>query len=636
MGKLRSAFEKKYGFDGVDFVKKAGQEYFGMAKSLGIDSLLIGYAKKKGVSLPMNEKGYSKLSDAFKSDLIQAMAEAGEKFPKNQKARIEFFDNLEVTPIDPSVPKSKGALQDFKNIVGSDVFRLVMQGVYVSDDGFLVGTDAHKLVKYKSNEFSKDKGKIIDLKIYIGTNGEKISFIDEKYPNYEAVIPRNNEFKVNNLNTYAFYNLCKSAIVLKKLQDSDIFNIHFKEKGVEFALNPIIFAELLEFALAKGFDNFNLEFSAPNRAFLLKFEDGSEGLIMPILAVDNKGTKVYTFDQVESEFSGGGKTKTKGKALPKSTSKEPKKDIPYKKFEGDLSDVTYIPRRDISLIVLKNGEELSSANIIDGVYKLNSKKKFAEGGTISEQDINKMNKLELIRYISSIDPSYPIFTRRDDTKLLREDAKKLRQGKLSENKFAKGGQVGNKFRGIDLFQDYEYQEPKLRAITKKIDEAYDNDEVNTKFLQSILDKTESIGYTFELDMDGSAYGLRPIGVEVEELEGYDEYAKGGSVKKGLTVAKKYTKLAVKKAKPVVKKGVKVTKKYGKIAIKKSKPIVKKGLEKAKIGFDALAKKVAKSYEGSAVQKKYQSLYGKIYSKKEAEEVGNKVASKVYRQQQGMK
>jgi antirestriction protein len=168
------------------------------------------------------------------------------------------------------------------------------------------------------------------------------------------------------------------------------------------------------------------------------------------------------------------------------------------------------------------------------------------GGMISEQDIDKMNKLELMRYISSIDPSYPIFTRRDDTKLLRADAKKLRQSKLSEKNFAKGG----------------------------------------------------------------------------------------SVKKGLKVAKKYTKLAVKKSKPILKKGVKVTKKYGKIAIKKSKPIVKKGIEKAKIGFDALVKKVAKRYEGSAVQKKYQELYGKIYSKKEAEEVGRKVASKVYREQQG--
>ena len=56
----------------------------------------------------------------------------------------------------------------------------------------------------------------------------------------------------------------------------------------------------------------------------------------------------------------------------------------------------------------------------------------------------------------------------------------------------------------------------------------------------------------------------------------------------------------------------------------------------KIGFDALANKVAKRYAGQKVESKYQAEYGKKYSKSEAEEVGRKVAGKVYRQQQGRK
>ena len=55
-----------------------------------------------------------------------------------------------------------------------------------------------------------------------------------------------------------------------------------------------------------------------------------------------------------------------------------------------------------------------------------------------------------------------------------------------------------------------------------------------------------------------------------------------------------------------------------------------------IGFDALAKKVAKNYEGDEVKKQYQDEYGKTYDKKEAEEVGKKVAGKVYGQQQAKK
>ena len=55
----------------------------------------------------------------------------------------------------------------------------------------------------------------------------------------------------------------------------------------------------------------------------------------------------------------------------------------------------------------------------------------------------------------------------------------------------------------------------------------------------------------------------------------------------------------------------------------------------KIGFDGLAKKVAKRYEGKPVKEKFRSEYGKTYSKAEAMEVGKKVAGKVYRQQQSM-
>jgi hypothetical protein len=51
-----------------------------------------------------------------------------------------------------------------------------------------------------------------------------------------------------------------------------------------------------------------------------------------------------------------------------------------------------------------------------------------------------------------------------------------------------------------------------------------------------------------------------------------------------------------------------------------------------IGFEKLANKVAKNYEGEKVKPKYQKEYGKTYDKAEAKEVGDKVAAKVYRQQ----
>ena len=55
-----------------------------------------------------------------------------------------------------------------------------------------------------------------------------------------------------------------------------------------------------------------------------------------------------------------------------------------------------------------------------------------------------------------------------------------------------------------------------------------------------------------------------------------------------------------------------------------------------IGFKALSAKVAKRYEGKKPEAKYRAEYGKRYSKSEAKEVGDKVAGKVYWQQQGRK
>jgi hypothetical protein len=101
---------------------------------------------------------------------------------------------------------------------------------------------------------------------------------------------------------------------------------------------------------------------------------------------------------------------------------------------------------------------------------------------------------------------------------------------IISDEFANGGEVGN-FRGIDLFEDYEMQEPKLRKIVQKINDAYDEDEINTQFLNERLNEAEAIGYTFEIDMDGSAYGLRPQNVDITEIEGFEEeYGKGGKTK----------------------------------------------------------------------------------------------------------
>lgn len=114
------------------------------------------------------------------------------------------------------------------------------------------------------------------------------------------------------------------------------------------------------------------------------------------------------------------------------------------------------------------------------------------------------------------------------------------------------------------------------------------------------------------------------------VEAYSNYkmAKGGltehGLKKGDTI----------KDNLFWENAITVKDKDGKFAkVNLDKGIRKESMAKGgKIGFDALAAKVAKRYEGKKVPAKYQKEYGKKYDKQEAQEVGDKVAAKVYRQQ----
>jgi hypothetical protein len=378
METLRNNFEKKYGIDAIKLVKEASFDAFGTLKTIGINGALKSYVEKNGYEF--------KIDDDFGADLIEVMAEEQERFPENQKFQFEFrteIRELTAKPINPSIPKSKGVLEDFKDIVADDDFRPRLNGVYVTENGFLVATDAHKLVKYKNDDFSQYAGKIINLEKYIGTKGAKIDFIDEKYPDYQVVIPEENPNNVKGLSTYAFYNFCKSAINIKKLQNRDIFRIEFSYGEETYYFNPILFSELLAFALCKGFNTFDLSFSTPNRAFVLNFGKESLGLIMPLFEKDYDflGLVPLTFEQVEEMYKGGDKVKSapKSSTKPTQTAKEPQFE-PYKKYQGKVSDSKYIPRREIKSITLVSGEVLGTNDIIDGIYR--TTKKFATGGVL--------------------------------------------------------------------------------------------------------------------------------------------------------------------------------------------------------------------------------------------------------------
>jgi hypothetical protein len=398
-------FTEKYGISPLKLVEDAQIEYVGRIKQVGLKSVLESYIQEKKLNIEVNSE--------FEKNLVESFIEAGERFPENGKiSSLEGNTLLSIPSINPSVPKSKGTLEDFKEIVGTDDLRPVMGGVFVSEDGKdLVGTDAHKLVIEKNSEFSEYSDKIIDLKTYLQTKGKKISLIDGKYPNYKFIIPQFSPNEVSDFDTYALYNFAKSTIAVHKLVDQTFFNINLKlpsngnEQSITTSFNPVIAVDLLAFALAKGWTKFKLEYSDAIKTFLLNFGDGNLGILMPIINREGgefvlRGSEIMTPEEIMDKYKAPIKA-SKPTAKKPVTPSAPLSSEPYKKFEGDLADTTYVHRSNIASITLTNGEVLGKNDIIDGFYRVN--KKMAEGGSVSDS-----NKQFVVKVFASPNPQIPL------------------------------------------------------------------------------------------------------------------------------------------------------------------------------------------------------------------------------------
>jgi hypothetical protein len=100
--------------------------------------------------------------------------------------------------------------------------------------------------------------------------------------------------------------------------------------------------------------------------------------------------------------------------------------------------------------------------------------------------------------------------------------------KEDEDNYEKGGT-------IDLFEDYENIPPNIQAILDKYEE--DLQDGNYAGLSKALKEVQAEGYTFEYYLDGQAYALRPIGVPLNHIEGFEDepdeegeqFANGGAV-----------------------------------------------------------------------------------------------------------
>ena len=257
----------------------------------------------------------------------------GDEFPKNPEIENTASIEIETKALAEAINKTIFA-------TGNDDIRPVMSGVFcelATDSITFVATDAHKLVRYRRNDFKSDAEKqfIIPKKplnqlkstlnsiegnvtIDYNDSNAKFSFghitlicrlIDGKYPNYNAVIPAENPNKL----TIDRVSLLSSIKRVSLFSNQSTYQIRLKIAGSELTIS----AEDLDYAnsaterltcqydgtdMEIGFNAkfvlemlnnlstelVNLEMSMPNRAGLLipvDPENIKEDILMLVMPV---------------------------------------------------------------------------------------------------------------------------------------------------------------------------------------------------------------------------------------------------------------------------------------------------------------------------------------------------------------
>ena len=259
--------------------------------------------------------------------------ENGEDFPK-----IPVVENAASVSLPASVLAE--AINKTIFAVSNDELRPAMTGVYcqLSPQHFtFVATDAHKLVRYRRKDAHSEKTTSFimpkkalnllksslpaeDVVVSVEYNSTSAFFkfgninlvcrlIDERYPDYDAVIPTNNPNKLT-LDRLAFLgSLSRVAIYANKTthqvrlkiegnelqissEDLDFSNeahekltCHYEGEDMEIGFNARFLIEMLKNLSG---EEVSLEMSTPNRAGLLLPQGGDENedilmLVMPVM-----------------------------------------------------------------------------------------------------------------------------------------------------------------------------------------------------------------------------------------------------------------------------------------------------------------------------------------------------------------
>lgn len=256
----------------------------------------------------------------------------GEDFPKVAEVESPSSFEMDVDTLGKAISKTLFA-------VGNDELRPVMCGVFVQlePDGItFVSTDAHKLVRFNCSDVKSKKAssyiipkKPLTLlkniltgngKVQVEYNNTNVSFafgnvnlisrlIDGKYPNYDAVIPKENPNKMivdreaflNSIRRVSiFSNKTTNQVRLKvkgnelniSAEDLDFSNeanerltCNYKGEDMEIGFNSKFLAEMLSNI---NCEEVQFEMSSPNRAGVMvpaKNDNKEEDILMLVMPV---------------------------------------------------------------------------------------------------------------------------------------------------------------------------------------------------------------------------------------------------------------------------------------------------------------------------------------------------------------
>lgn len=258
----------------------------------------------------------------------------GNEFPKNPKIDGASKLSIPAHVINRAIGKTIFA-------TGNDELRPVMSGVFfqLAEDALtFVATDAHKLVRYKRTDSKAPKAAsfilpkkplnllkntlallVSDVEIEYNETNASFTFdntnlicrlIEGKYPNYDAVIPKNNPHKLTVERNALLSSIKRVSIFSNKTthqvrlkisgselnlsaEDIDFANeaterltCQFTGEDMEIGFNSKFLIEMLSNLEC---ENVSIEMSAPNRAGILlpveKIEDGEDilMLVMPVM-----------------------------------------------------------------------------------------------------------------------------------------------------------------------------------------------------------------------------------------------------------------------------------------------------------------------------------------------------------------